>query len=242
MSGRHLKQAFFLIFLLSIFLLTITSAWADDRYLIDPATLKTGSVPKSLADAVNPQGWVLYTESYHIKDQICEVFLAKTVPASNAVGKLPYGALKEGAFVGVIHLLPEATEDYSADSHIQKLKPGYYTLRYAVMAAGTYENGTKPGDFLVLSPVSMDQDPSRVLQKAELEHFGEATSGSDVAASMELVEAEAGAGDSPTTKMDQMLTCILQVQLPLAGAKGATTRKLPMAIALVTPLHGPEGS
>ena len=221
-------------------------AWGADRYLIGPATLQArASVPKSLVEKVNPKGWVLYTQSYGIREEICEIFLAKDAAMQAPVShsrKTPYSDLQKGTLVGVIHLFPEATEDYSADSHDQTLKPGYYTMRYAVMAAGTYENGTKPGDFLVLSPISMDPDPNRVLTTAELSRLGSATSGTDVPATMELVVPESGHGDIPSVMIDDTNMAIFQTQLPLASKSGHSVAQLPLAIGLVTPLHGPEGS
>lgn len=226
-----------------LLLVLADQALAADRYLIAVATLQSSSIPKSLVEKVNPKGWMLYTQSYNIREEICEIFVAneiteKTVPSGSA--KSPYSNLKEGTFVGVIHLLPEATEDYSADSHSQTLKPGYYTLRYAVMAAGTYENGTKPGDFLVLSPASLDQDPTRVLSAAELSRFGSATSGNDVPATMELISPDSGDGQVPSVKIDETNMAIFQVQL--RASKNGHSAELPLAIGLVTPLHGPEGS
>jgi len=223
-------------------------AWTADRYLIGPASLQASpSIPKTVVDGVNPQGWVLYTQSYGVKEQICEIFLAKTLTVRSAAPKssnLLYSGLTEGAMVGVIHLLPEATEDYSADSHNQTLRPGYYTMRYAVMPAGTYENGTKPGDFVVLSPASKDQDPSRILKTAELTRLGEATSGTDVPATMALVAPDPGSRQFPSVKVDETDMCIVQVQLRLAATKGAAAAasEFPLAIGLVTPIHGPEGS
>lgn len=219
--------------------------WGADRYLIGPATLQASSMPREIVEKVNPKGWVLYTQSYNIREEICEIFVAKdamTKPASSPSDKTPYSTLKESTFVGVIHLFPEATEDYSAESHNQTLKPGYYTLRYAVMAAGTYENGTKPGDFLVLSPVGLDQDPNRVLTTAELSRFGSATSGSDVPATMELVAPDSGNKQLPSVKIDETNMAIFQAQLPLTSKSGHPTRSLPLAIGLVTPLRGPKGS
>lgn len=218
---------------------------AADRYLMGPATLKASpEVPQSVVDGVNPQGWVLYTQSFNIKELICEVFLAKTVAASQfpSTQKVLYGNVAEGAFIGVIHLLPEATEDYAADAHNQKLRPGYYTMRYAVLPAGTYEHGTKPGDFVVLSPASRDADPAKIVKAEELKKLGALTSGTEVAASIELVAADAGVHQFPAAVMDETLTCIFHVQLQLKSSKGKTAKEMPLAISLLTPLHGPEGS
>jgi len=226
--------------------LTKNLAWSADRYLIAPVTLENSvSIPSKVADALNSQGWMLYTQSYGVREEICEIFLAKTLPqagAGSASGKTSYGKIEKGSFVGIIHLLPEATEDYSADFHNQALRPGYYSLRYAVMPAGTYENGTKMGDFVVLSQLSMDPDPNRVLSEAELNRFGAATSGSDVAASMELMPPAASAHGAADIKVDETDLCIFQVQVQLRAGKTRSSEKLTLAIGLFTPIHEAEGS
>lgn len=222
-------------------------AVAADRYFIGPATIQSSaSVPQSVVDGVNPQGWVLYTQTYNVREQICEIFLAKSVPGKAAAKKSAddtlYSSIEEGAFLGVIHLLPEATEDYSVDTSNQKLHPGFYTMRYAVLPAGTYEHGTKAGDFVVLSPANIDQDPTRTLKAEELKKLGTATSGTEVAARIELVAADTTIQTFPAAKMDDLAACIFQVQVQLTSPKVSHSRQLPLAFNLLTPLHGPEGS
>jgi len=234
----------FLVAIASFLMCASSRARAADRYLIDGAVLHaSSSLPQTLVDGVNPQGWLLYTQSYGVRDAICEVFLAKTVASQHAsADKLPYNVLKPGAFVGIIHLLPEATEDYSADFHNQQLRPGYYTMRYAVMPSGTYEHGTKLGEFLVLAAANMDRDPAQILKPGELAHLGAAASGNEVAASMELVAPDRSQRTSPVAKADETGMCIFQVQLRLTPAKGRPPKELALAIAMLNPLHGPEGS
>lgn len=245
MLRSHTRRIGFWAALCLLLIVAPDRAWTADRYLIGSANLLTSpSLPHTIVDVVNQQGWLLYTESYGIKEPICEIFLAKTVAAQSArpaSGKMRYSSLKEGALIGVLHLLPEATEDYSADFQNQKLEPGYYTMRYAVMPAGTYENGTKLGEFVVLSPASMDQDPGRILKAGELAHLGASTSGTDVAASMALVAPDTSR-QFPTVRADETGMCIFQVRLRLASTKGHPSRELPLAIAMLTPLRGEEGS
>lgn len=238
------SRIFFLVAIVSFLMCATSRAHAANRYLIDSAVLHaSSSLPQTLVDGVNPQGWLLYTQSYGVRDSICEVFLAKTVASQHAsADKLPYRVLKPGVFIGIIHLLPEATEDYSADFHNQQLKPGYYTMRYAVMPGGTYEHGTKLGEFLVLAPANMDRDPAQILKLGELARLGSAASGNEVAASMELVAPDRSLRMSPAAKADETGMCIFQVQLRLTPAKGSAPKELPLAIAMLNPLHGPEGS
>ena len=137
------------------------SAWAAEPYLIDSVALPASpAIAQSLRAALNPQGFLLYTYTNGLREPICEIFLVKAVSgqaaktvseqasaSDSAPPTMHYGNLSPGSLIGVIHLLREATEDYYVDSHDQKLKPGYYTMRYAVLPAGTYANEPAPGEF-----------------------------------------------------------------------------------------------
>jgi len=221
-------------------------AWGAEPYYIDSANLRSSSaVPQSLVDGLKQQGWVLYTESNGLREEICEIFLAKTVEtqsAKPASSRMKYGRLKPGVLVGVVHLLPEAIEDYSAESHDQKLKPGYYTMRYAVMPAGTYEHGVELGDFVVLSPVSMDRDPARILKPEALAQLGASSTGTDTPATMALVASDTGTQKFPNVTMDDAGTCTFHARLQFAPTKGSASTELEIAIVMLTPVPHPEGS
>src|SRR5579859_7415135 len=169
MSGNRWVDTACILGLLGPLLLFATQlATATEPYFIDPATLHTSAgLPQKLVNGLNPDGWLLFTESNGLREPICEIFLAKTVAAhaASATGNLRFTDIKEGALIGVVHLLPEATEDYSADIHNQKLEPGYYTLRYAVLPAGTYEHGVEMGEFVVLKSAAYDSDATRILSE-----------------------------------------------------------------------------
>jgi hypothetical protein len=221
-------------------------AWAAEPYYVDSAASRsTPEMSKTLADGLNQRGWVLYTENNGLREQICEIFLAKTVAtqsAKPASGKIRYGTLKPGALVGVVHLLPEATEDYSVDSHDQKLKPGYYTMRYAVMPAGTYEHGVELGDFVVLIPANLDQDPERILTPEELAHLGSVSTGTDTAATMPMVPSNTNEQKFPNMTMNDAGIGTFHARLQLAPAKGVSSKDLEIAIVMLTPVPHPEGS
>jgi len=223
-------------------LMAAASGWAVEPYQIDHATAEaSASLPKTLVDGLNPQGWMLYTETNGLKEPICEVFLAKAVEGQDAAsGNLKYGSFKPGALLGVVHLLPEATDDYSADSHNQKLTPGYYTMRYALLAAGTYEHGTKLGEFVVLTPVSLDHDPTRIPKPEELQHESASGSNLDMPVTMELVAPEAGSKQIPNVTMDDAGTGTFQARVPLAA--GGDTKDLRLAIRMLTPVPHDDGS
>jgi len=225
-------------------LLAVAPVWAAEPYQIDHATAEpSASLPKAVVDGLNPQGWMLYTESNGLKEPICEVFLAKTVAGQNAAasGNLQYGTFKEGALLGVVHLLPEATDDYSADSHNQKLTPGYYTMRYGLLPAGTYEHGIKMGEFVILTPVSLDHDPARIPKPDELKRDSASGSNLDMPVTMELVAPDASSKQIPNVTMDDAGTGTFQARVPLTVGQG-DTKDLRLAIRMLTPVPHDDGS
>jgi len=220
-------------------------ASAAEPYLIEAAALPSpAALPQSLLDGLNPQGSLLYTFSNGLKEPICEIFLAKAIAAQGAPGvahKMQYGNLSPGTLIGVIHLLREATEDYYVDFHSQKLKPGYYTLRYALLPAGTYAHGPVLGEFVVLSPAGRDRDPAQILPRQELMQLGNSVSGSNQPASLQLVPADPKSKAPAMTEDDQGVGTF-QARLILAPGEAGPSHDLPLAMIVLTPAPHPEGS
>ncbi|MGC1371673.1 MAG: hypothetical protein WA824_06005 [Candidatus Sulfotelmatobacter sp.] len=167
--------------------------------------------------------------------------MATQAPAS-APTTMHYPNLSPGALIGVIHLLREATEDYYVDSHDQKLKPGYYTMRYALLPAGTYANGPVMGEFVVLSKAHGDTDPARIIPGKELLKNGQWVSRTSLPACMQLVPADPKSKQSPAVIEDGQGVGTFQVTLHLAPEKGASSSELDLAMVLLTPAPHPEGS
>lgn len=89
---------------------------------------------------------------------ICEIWLRKAVPAQKPSQQLGvvYGEVPEGTLVGVARFMIEV-KDYRQ----QPVKPGIYTLRYALLPQNGNHLGVSPNrDFLLASPVSTDQKPA----------------------------------------------------------------------------------
>jgi len=92
---------------------------------------------------------------------LCEVWLRKAVPAKPAAAEalgITFGQLDEGTLVGAIRF-PAEVKDYRR----QRVKPGVYTLRYALLPTDGNHMGVAPQrDFLLASPAAVDQDPATV--------------------------------------------------------------------------------
>jgi hypothetical protein len=178
------------------------SAWGveTEPLSIEPvAPHASTSSPQETVDHLDPRGSLLFTYSNGLKIRICEVFWVKTAVAQGrppVSGDAFYRTLKPGVLLGVIHFLAEASEDCREDFHDQKLRPSYYTMRYAAMP------DSNTVDFVLLSPLSMDRDPSRVLLIEELIRLSRSASPTKQPAVMGLVPIDLRGDDFPDLKTE----------------------------------------
>ena len=119
----------------------------------------------------------------------CDIWLRAAIPAgkSDALGAV-YTTLGESVLVGVISFT-RATTDFRG----QPVKPGTYTLRYAVHPADGNHLGISPiRDFLALVPVAMDQNPDAQPKFEELVKMSAKVAGTNHPGVISLVQAEGG--------------------------------------------------
>jgi len=194
------------------------SAWGveTEPLSIEPvAPHASTSSPQETVDNLDPRGSLLFTYSNGLKIRICEVFGGKTAVAQDrppVSGDAFYRTLKPGALLGVIHFLAEAREDCREDFHDQKLRPSYDTMRYAAMP------DSDTVDFVLLSPLSMDRDPSRVLPIEELIRLSRSACHTKQPAVMGLVPIDLRGDDFPDLKTES-----------------GSTQELALAIVVITP-------
>lgn len=119
----------------------------------------------------------------------CDIWLRAGIPAgkSDALGAV-YTTLGESVLVGVISFA-RATTDFRG----QAVKPGTYTLRYAVHPADGNHLGISPiRDFLTLVPVAMDQNPEAQPKFEELMKMSAKVPGTNHPGVISLVQPEGG--------------------------------------------------
>lgn len=119
---------------------------------------------------------------------VCDVWFVKGLPGGPAqeVPGAAYTGIQEAELVGVI-LFPKATTDFRG----QGIKPGAYTLRYALHPADGNHLGISPiRDFLVMSPVADDRDPSTRFKFEDLAKMGAKAAGTNHPAVLSLVAVE----------------------------------------------------
>jgi hypothetical protein len=113
---------------------------------------------------------------------------------TDALGAV-YTAIGESVLVGVMRFA-KATTDFRG----QAVKPGTYTLRYAVHPADGNHLGISPiRDFLALVPVAMDQNPDTQPTFEEIMKMSAKVAGTNHPGVISLVQAEGSAAP----KLDQ---------------------------------------
>jgi hypothetical protein len=92
---------------------------------------------------------------------LCEIWLRAAVPARASVEQklgVAYGQFEEGTLFGAVRFLLE-----SRDFRKQLVKPGVFTLRYALNPVDGNHMGVSPiRDFLLLLPAAEDVNPANV--------------------------------------------------------------------------------
>jgi len=215
-------------------------AWAVEPYSMTPVQLQPGpDLPAAIAAVLDPHGVHVFTYQNGQPTPICDVFMAKSASSQETperTNKVIYSQLKAGALVAVIHFLPESSEDYREDFHDQKLKPGYYTMRYAVMREG------ESSDFVLLSPVSEDRNPDHVPAPDELVRMSLKASETEDPAVMSLVAVSKTDKAFPDVLMADDGSCVLQFKLQMKSAKGNAEEPLALAMIVATPPEEEGGS
>jgi hypothetical protein len=213
-------------------------AWGAEPFSVERADLNPADLPQSTVAALNGHGTRIFTYVNGLKMSICEIFWAQTAitqPNKEGSTRATYANLAPGSLLGVIRFLPEASEDYREDFHDQKLKAGYYTMRYAVLS------GEDARDFLVLSPVNADRDPDRVLANEQLIGQSKLASHTGQPAILSLVNTEISSKDYPSLRMDESGTCILQDKLH-AKSTAAAAGEVVLAVIVANPISEEDGS
>jgi hypothetical protein len=216
----------------ALFLLGIGSTSSPVRsqgkYTVQPVD-KTPDVAASLTIALEPHGIRLVSPA---GQPVCDIWWSKAV-GIEAPGKQPstrrYTNLELGTLAGVIYF-PTQNED----SRDQKLKPGYYTMRYAQLSIDDKQAGnTSFSEYIVLSPASVDFRPDPIRKVENLMHLSLQASRSKDPAALSLLPVNSAFKNSPAILSDDQGNCTLQTTLHGISSSGEWA-KIEIAILLVT--------
>ena len=208
-------------------LLVASSVFAQGGYKVEPIGAATSpDLPKTVGDALAPQGARVVNDQ---GDVVGEVWLRKAMPLKPVASEsteILYGALGDGAVVGVLHYPGPAT-----DFRGQPLKPGFYVLRHALIPQDGAHMGVYPyRDALLLSPAAADTEIDQDLKFPELVKLGRLASGTAHPAF--LVMAPVSGDTFPAILKDDQGHWNLQ--LKVQGESG----DLPIAITVVGKWEG----
>ena len=100
---------------------------------------------------------------------LCEVWVRKALPTAATPTQdkeIAFGQIAEGTLLGVIRF-PSGAVDYRGTG----IKPGVYTLRYALIPEDGNHLGAAPPqrDFLLLGPTASDTSPATVTRDQALD-------------------------------------------------------------------------
>lgn len=145
------------------------------------------SAPEAVKKALEAKGYrVTLGDSVQ-----CEVwFRAGVVGGKTDTPGAVYTGLAESSMVGVISL-PKGMNDFRG----QAIKPGTYTMRYALHPTDGNHMGISPvRDFLVLIPVSADPNPDASFKFEELAKLSTKASNTNHPAAISLVMPDSTSG------------------------------------------------
>jgi hypothetical protein len=169
---------------LSIFvsLVVSVSALAQGNKIEPLGAIADPGASEALKKALDAKGWRITIGD----GPYCDIWLRSGVAAGKSDAQGAVYSLGESALVGVI-TFSRATTDYRG----QSVKPGTYTLRYAVHPADGNHLGISPiRDFLVLVPVAMDQNPEAQPKFEELMKMSPKSTGTNHSGVISLVQTE----------------------------------------------------
>ncbi|MHB8654201.1 MAG: hypothetical protein ACYDA9_10015 [Terriglobia bacterium] len=200
-------------------------AWAQGAYKVAPVPLPSGSeLPAALTAVLQPQGSQVLDAA---GATVCEVWLGNAVnlqATSNSSPDVMYGNLAVGTLLGALHF-PKAGSDFRG----QAIKPGYYTLRYALNPQDGNHMGVNPTrDFALLSPAAQDTQVDKVLSFADLVKLSKQASGTNHPAILEMDPA--GSGAAASIVQDSQGYTVLQAQ---TQGKTAAGQAQPLNLAIV---------
>jgi hypothetical protein len=222
--------------LLSVLCLS-TAGWGQAYYGVEPAPLKsTAPFAETLRNFLDPQGMQLVASPDGQKTTICEVWWAKSVSAfakPHGPQDASYSTLEPGALVGVVHYPAEFL-----DASGQKLRAGYYTMRYVLLPRDkAHQRVIAYPDFVALSPAALDHKSRKTLPLSDLLLLSRQASRKRHPAVISLVPFNPGYEDLPMVVPDESGQAILQVKIRTRTGEAAP-EDLKMAIELVpTPKH-----
>lgn len=217
-------------FLMAAFLIAAIAS-GQGAYKATGAGAPDATIPASVSALLAQQG-VTFSGS---QGEICEIWWRNGIPEganTSSSGDTLYGSLSVGEFLGVLHF-PSAAHDYRG----QAVKPGYYTLRYALIPQdGNHMGVSTYRDFILLVPIADDSNPAQNMTFDAVVKASRLATSTGHPAVLVLDPPQQGA-NAPSASQDDQGNWALNVKLDVKSASGAAAQ-LPFAVVLVGQYQG----
>jgi hypothetical protein len=189
--------------------------------------------PEELAAPVRD---ALSSDAVRVSDPrgpLCEIWLRKALPAQASPTQaleIAYPQLAEGTLVGALRIATQTT-DYRS----QQIKPGVYTLRYALMPVDGNHYGVAPNrDFLLLVPAAADPSPA-MIPRDDLLKLSRKASGTGHGSVWSLSQMDSPPAAVPSlAHQEDPDTWVLYFRVPLERGSA------PLTMGLIVVGHAPE--
>lgn len=193
-GGRTIAACFAIspIFVLSL----LCAAQTGKVESIGPLT--DSSVPRTVLEILEAKGYRLTLDE---PAPACELWIRKSVPArpKKDIEGLAYPQLAESTLVGVIRFSQPA-----ADFRGQRIRAGFYTLRYELIPNDGNHLGVAPNrDFLLLVPAASDADPKAQFKFDELVALSREATGTKHPGPLSLAQADGMVTAAAVSRDDQ---------------------------------------
>ena len=217
----------------------LSFARAQEPFSIEPTPKDAAnSLPVTLRDLLDEPGTRLLSPVNGQNTIVAEVWWRKGIPLEKnnaSVDDVVYGNLKVGALLGVLRFPQEASDRFREDFRDQKMRPGFYTMRYAQIPSDrAHKDANRYRDAVILSRVSVDTEYTKVLSVDEMLRESRLASRTRHPAVLSLVPVRTVYKDFPKAVADNSGLCILQSKAHAETSDGHAS-DLPIAIILVTP-------
>ncbi|HXU36389.1 MAG TPA: hypothetical protein VN937_08485 [Blastocatellia bacterium] len=177
------RKSLLSFFLIATALIATSNAVAVDNKVEQVGAYADPAASDTLKKALDAKGWRVSLAD----GAYCDVWMRTTIAAgkTDQPGAV-YTSLGESTLVGVV-TFARATTDFRG----QSVKPGSYTLRYALHPADGNHMGISPiRDFLIMLPVAMDPNPDASFKFEEMSKMSTKVTGTNHPGVLSLVQID----------------------------------------------------
>lgn len=233
MIHRTSKLEYAILAVAAMLVLAVETGHAAGSYKLEASSsAPPAELAASVRDTLSPDA----VRVVGPQGPLLEIWWRKTVPAQASVNQglgIAYGQLGEGTLVGAMRVVAQ-----TADYRNQEMKPGVYTMRYALIPDdGNHYYVAPDRDFLLLSPAAADPDPATIPPR-DLINLSRKASGTGHPSVWSLPQVDNPPASTPSlAHVEDGDLWVLYFRAQLGPPSGPST---PLVMGMVVAGHAPE--